>query len=379
MKTQTHLKSKIIKNAIMDDKIKSFSKKIYKLDSKGKVRVLHVYNEGSEVIQNSGVYGSENIVSYTHTCKGKNVGKSNETTSEQQAILEATSKIESKMSTGYFETVEEAMNKKIILPMLAKDYKKESHKVTFPCYVQPKLDGMRALYGNMGSDVLEFISRKGKSITTMSHIEFEFKKLDIILDGELYAHGESFQENMKLIKKNRGEETKKVKYHVYDIVSNKCFSERFAILRDLIVNCDNVELVPTYYITDKNELKQLHGEFISAGYEGTIVRHSDAGYGINKRDSQLLKYKDFIDEVYEVVDVVPSDKNPNQGVIHCTIGGGYTNVTFGCGMKFSHKEREEILTNKVDYIGKIAEVRFFEYSEDGIPRFPVCHGFRLDK
>ena len=48
-------------------------------------------------------------------------------------------------------------------------------------------------------------------------------------------------------------------------------------------------------------------------------------------------------------------------------------------MKFSHKEREEILTNKVDYIGKIAEVRFFEYSEDGIPRFPVCHGFRLDK
>ena len=363
----------------MENQIKSFSKKIYKLDSKGKVRVLHVYTKDSDVHQNSGVYGSENIISHVHTCEGKNIGKSNETTSEQQAVLEAVSKIENKMSTGYFQTIEEAKSNVVFLPMLAKDYKKESHKVTFPCYVQPKLDGMRALYGNIRSDVLEFISRKGKSITTMSHIESEFKTLDVILDGELYAHGESFQENMKLIKKNRGEETKKVKYHVYDIISNKPFSERFEILRDLIVNYANVELVPTYYIVDKNELKKLHEEFISAGYEGTIVRHSNAGYGINKRDSQLLKYKDFIDEAYEVVDIVPSDKNPNQGVVHCTIGGGYTDVTFGCGMKFSHKEREEMLTNKSDYIGMIAEIRFFEYTDDGIPRFPVCYGFRLDK
>ena len=48
-------------------------------------------------------------------------------------------------------------------------------------------------------------------------------------------------------------------------------------------------------------------------------------------------------------------------------------------MKFSHKEREEMLTNKSDYIGMIAEIRFFEYTDDGIPRFPVCYGFRLDK
>ena len=53
--------------------------------------------------------------------------------------------------------------------------------------------------------------------------------------------------------------------------------------------------------------------------------------------------------------------------------------TFGCGMKFSHTAREEILKNKEQYIGEIAEIRFFEYSEDGIPRFPVCHGFRIDK
>jgi len=356
----------------------SYSKKIYKKDSKGKIRELHVYSNGAQLIQISGLIDG-NKVTHSSICEPKNVGRSNETTCEEQADFEAIAKIQSKMSEGYFDSINDAKNNVVILPMLAKDYKKEFHKVMYPCYVQPKLDGMRALYGNMGSDILEFISRKGKSITTMSHIESEFKTLDFVLDGELYAHGESFQENMKLIKKDRGEATKKVKYHVYDIVSDLPFIERFAILRKFIKGYKNIELVPTYYITDVYELQKLHVEFINLGYEGTIIRHSNAPYGVNKRDSQLLKYKDFIDEAYEVVDVVPSDKNPNQGVIHCTIGGGYTNVTFGCGMKFSHKEREEILTNKVDYIGKIAEIRFFEYTDDGIPRFPVCVGFRLDK
>ena len=48
-------------------------------------------------------------------------------------------------------------------------------------------------------------------------------------------------------------------------------------------------------------------------------------------------------------------------------------------MKFSFEEREEILTNKTNYLGKTAEIRFFEYTDEGLPRFPVCVGLRLDK
>ena len=47
-------------------------------------------------------------------------------------------------------------------------------------------------------------------------------------------------------------------------------------------------------------------------------------------------------------------------------------------MKFPHKFREEVLINKEDYIGSTAEIRFFEYTDDGAPRFPVCVGIRLD-
>jgi len=356
----------------------SYSERIYKKDSKNRVRLLHVYVEGADLISLSGLIDGK-LKEDRSTCISKNIGKSNETSPNTQAEFEARAKIQSKMSEGYFKTIKEAENNEVILPMLAKDYNKEKKKVIFPCFIQPKLDGQRAL----GNKMVPMISRKGKIIDTMSHIQKELDILDkeneVYLDGELYAHGKTFQENMRLIKKYRPRESETVKYHVYDLIMDAPFEIRYAELKALVVSMTEIKIVPTYKIENEEQLKKFHLQFIASGYEGTIIRHSNAGYSINKRDSQLLKYKDFIDEAYEVIDILPSDKNPDQGVVRCTIGGGYANVTFGCGMKFSHKEREEMLINKSDYIGKIAEIRFFEYTDDGIPRFPVCHGFRNDK
>mgnify|MGYP002713036485 CR=1 FL=1 len=356
-----------------DIKTQEYSKTVYKKDTSGKIRMLHVYTEGSTLIQESGLVDGEKV-KHESVAKPKNIGKSNETTPEEQARLEAASKIETKMSTGYFNTIEEAENNEVILPMLAKDYKKESKKVIFPCYVQPKLDGMRA----HGKKDKSMMSRKGKEIETMAHIQADLDALPCIdiLDGELYAHGESFQENMKLIKKYRAGESEKVQYHVYDMVyPNMGFYSRYLILKGLVENSPNIHLVPTYKIENEIELKAMHQKFLADGYEGTIVRWGDAGYKINGRSSNLLKYKDFIDIACKVIDIKPSDKRPEQGECVCEHNGR----TFGTGMKFSHKEREEILANKENYVGQIAEIRFFEYTDDGTPRFPVCVGFRLDK
>ena len=356
-----------------DIETQEYSKTVYKKDTSGKIRMLHVYTEGSTLIQESGLVDGEKV-KHESIAKPKNIGRSNETTPEEQARLEAASKIETKMSTGYFDTVEEAENTEVILPMLAKDYKKEHKKVTFPCYVQPKLDGMRSL----GQKDNEMISRKGKTIDTMAHIQADLDSLVCIdmLDGELYAHGQSFQENMKLIKKYRAGESEDVKYHVYDMVyPNMAFYDRYTMLKAIISDCPNIEIVPTYVINNETELKAFHQKFLAEGYEGTIVRWGDAGYKINGRSSNLLKYKDFIDITCKVIDIKPSDKRPEQGECVCEHNGR----TFGTGMKFSHKEREEILANKEDYIGQTAEIRFFEYSDEGTPRFPVCVGFRLDK
>ena len=137
-------------------------------------------------------------------------------------------------------------------------------------------------------------------------------------------------------------------------------------------------LVTTYpykIANNEKELKELHTEYLNQGYEGTMVRINAYNYELDKRSDSLLKYKDFIDKCYQIVDILPNEKTPTQGTVVCKLN----NDTFKCGMKMSHKDREELLTNKDKYIGSTAEVRYFETSQDGVPRFPVCVGIRLDK
>ena len=121
---------------------------IYKLDSKGKVRILEVTTNEGNLIQISGLLDGKKVI-HTKLCKPKNIGKINETTEVTQSEFEAEALIVKKLREGYFKTIEEAESVKVILPMLANDYFKKEKKVQFPCYAQPKLDGMRGL-GNDG-------------------------------------------------------------------------------------------------------------------------------------------------------------------------------------------------------------------------------------
>jgi len=358
--------------------------KIYKRDTKNKIRFLEVKADGADLVQYSGVLNTENVIEHRKTCKGKNIGKSNATTPEQQAISERDAKIKTKLSEGYFKTVKDAQNEDVILPMLAKDYKKELHKVDWDgvVYVQPKLDGMRCIATKENGKII-LKSREGKLIETVKHIETALSGImeGTYLDGELYSHGKNFQENMRLIKKYREGETEDIHYHVYDVINQFPFHQR--VLTGDILFTKPLVLVKSYLVKDEQELNKLHSMFLNEGYEGTMIRHGQEGYKVNGRSDNLLKYKDFIDITLPVKDVIPNDVNPLHGSFiyywKGATGHPLGKDILGCGMKFSHKEREEILKNKSDYIGKTTEVRFFEYSEDGVPRHPVCHGIRLDK
>ena len=213
---------------------------IYKKDSKGNIRYLDIEADGSKIVQRSGILDTENEVEHVKVAKPKNIGKSNETTAEQQAIQEVISTITSKLQEGYFQSIKEAENEVVIFPMLAKSYKDEVRKIDWNnCFVQPKLDGQRCL-AHIYADgrIPKLISRDGRIIENMEHIQRELLQItpqDIILDGELYAHGLGFQDNMKLIKKYRKGETENVKYHVYDIVDpDLLYSERKDKLENIL-------------------------------------------------------------------------------------------------------------------------------------------------
>lgn len=352
-------------------------KVLYKKDSKDNIRIWKIYTNGSELIQESGLLNGK-LVPHSKICKAKNIGKSNETTPEYQAELELESEYKSKLDEGYFLTIDEAKYEEVILPMLAKSYKDHSHKIDWSnCYVQPKLDGMRCLAHIKEDGNVTLISRDGKIIENMNHIINDLKSIknDIILDGELYAHGLSFQENMKLIKKYRKGETEQIKYHIYDIVLNIPFRQRTPLVYTASLKQKEVEFVDTHLISGEKEMLKYHNINLSKGYEGSIIRWGNAPYKINGRSENLLKYKDFQDISLKIIDIVPSEQRPEWGQPIFEING----KEFSSGMKFSHKEREEFLINKKNYIGQIAEVRFFEYSDEGVPRFPVMVGFRNDK
>ena len=355
---------------------------IYKKDSKGKIRFITIQAEGASIKQVSGLYGSYNVVVHTKEATPKNVGRANETTAEEQTILEVAAFVKDKLTKGYFLTIDEVVSELVILPQLAKDYFKERKKVLYgkdKIVVQPKLDGMRCLAFVKSTGEVKLISRAGKPIENMMHIEKQLSQLgmDIILDGELYVHGEGFQTNMSYVKKYYPGKSERIIFNVYDVVDfDLPYIERTEVLNHISFN--NVRTLPYFEVFNEEEVVGFFEQFIREGYEGLMVKISKSGYKSNARVSELLKYKKFIDIQLPILDVIPADQRPDWGVPLYEWQGAKENV-LRSNTKMTHEQRVDLLANKQDYIGKIAEIRFFEYSDTGVPRFPVTVGIRLDK
>lgn len=354
---------------------------LFKKDTTGKTRYISIEAVGDTIVQHSGVYGSEKFVTHTKAAKPKNVGRANATTAEQQAQAEVESFITNKLTQGYFLTIEETSTL-VVLPMLAKDFSAEKKKINWGVdmvVVQPKLDGMRCLAFVKADGSVLLLSRKGKVIENMMHIEKELSQLgiDIILDGELYVHGEGFQTNMSYVKKYYPGKSERIIFNVYDVVDfEKPYLQRIAFLDTL--EMDSVRQVPYGHVSSEDSVREMFKVYVEEGYEGAMVKVSKSGYKSNGRSSELLKYKEFIDIQLPILDVISADQRPSWGT-PTFFWKGADDDTLKAGTKLSHEQREDLLLNKENYIGAMAEIRFFEYSDEGVPRFPVMVGIRLDK
>lgn len=320
-----------------------------------------------------------------YQAEAKNVGRSNETTPYQQGVLELDSKASKKIDKGYVRTLEEAKAPStnglgLLKPMLATPFDKvKPESIDWDsAYVQPKLDGHRALFKD---GVL--YSRQGK-VLDLPHIVEAIQAANLTdhhLDGELYLHGKSLQELSKLIKKHRPE-TLQLEYHVYDVVSHESFYQRLRYLaEDFPTDHPTLKPVETREIKNQEELMEHHARYRAAGYEGTMLRFSYEHYRTGKRARTLLKVKEFQDEEFEIVGV--QDGKPyitDKGtfrvpVYECAAGNGKTfTVTAPGNMQEKHQQWE---MGKAQ-IGERLTVKFHYYSSDGIPQLPVALRFRED-
>jgi len=354
---------------------------LYKKDTKGKIRYLRIETSNDLLTQSSGILWWAEVKASRH-CLPKNIGRSNETTANEQAELEAEAIVTDKLTKGYFKTKEEADGWSVILPMLAKDYFKEKDKIDWStAYLQPKLDWMRCLAFIKDGNV-KLMSRQGKEITTCPHIVKALIWMDdIILDWELYAHGFTFQENMSMVKKFiKWQTDRHIVYNIYDVVdTTKSFIDRFYPLysNKIITTSPSLAIVSTSEASE-DTIEELSSMDVEQWYEGSIVRWSNDWYKVGWRSANLLKLKQFLDTTATIIDVEPMDARPTQWVLVCRLQEGSSEL-FRASLKFSFKEREYILRNKNLYIWQTAEIRYFEDTDDWLPRFPVCVWFRLDK
>lgn len=368
--------------------------------------------------------------------EGKNIGKKNETTPLEQCTAELRKKWSDKQNKeGYWvrrdETAHQCATVSVspppmsskILPMLAQTYtpgKSKKNDIVFPCYVQPKLDGLRCLVyftpparaapqnldiggGDIGAadGAIVTQSRTGGTFEHMSHIKNHIEPFlrahpNIVLDGELYTFEIPFENLAGLIKKKKVDASDlemlaKIQYHIYDFIDrenpNLTFEERdrqmdtfedeicgVVAVGEAAKKC--VRFVPTYIAKDAAEFREKFQEFIGAGYEGAMLRNSSGVYRENYRSTDLQKYKEFQEDEFIIVDFKQGDGRDEGTVIWiCETNEGRQ---FSVRPKGSVEYRKELYRNATKYIGENLTVIFQELSEMGVPRFPVGKCIRQD-
>lgn len=356
----------------------------------GVIIVTHGYEDGKKQV-------NERIVS-----EGKNIGKKNATTPVQQAISEARALWNKKKDAKYAEEgaaaaggagagsvgaamasataavadseEEPAAASDVPLPMLAHDYNKRGKSVSFPCYAQRKLDGVRC-FAISGKGLF---SRNGKAFPHLEHIRAEIDRLPAgtILDGELYSDELTFQEIVGLVKKESlkpadSAKMPKIFLFVYDTLRAGTNAERNAWLSTLFASNAFSTLRPL--VSDEcaslEDVKRLHAQYVAEGYEGLMLRNKTGLYKAGHRSTDLQKYKEFIDEEFSIVGFKMGDGVEKGCVLwRCATAAG---LEFDCRPRGSREERITQYANGASAIGKKLTVRFQEWTNDGLPRFPV--------
>jgi DNA ligase-1 len=345
------------------------AKILYGLDKGGSYKVWKIWTVGEELFIEHGKEGGKQQLK-RELVKGKNIGRANETSPTEQAVLEAESRYKKQIDKGYRETKEE-LTELPLLPMLAHDYLKQGHRIKYPCYGSKKLDGVRCL-AIRHPDRVQLKSRGGKDYA-VAHVQQELMHLmgeGEIWDGELYIHGKYLEEIVSAVKKPN-ENTPDLMFVAFDIVNDKPFEERLRelnVLKNrLLCHAEHAVTLGYHEVMDEAHMKQLHKEFVAEGYEGIMLRNLDGLYESGKRSADLQKYKEFFDEEFQIVDVA-EDRNENGVlVVWDALAGTHFDVCFG-----DFDERKRQLANPENYKGKLLTVKYqTRYKDSKLPQFPT--------
>lgn len=284
---------------------------------------------------------------------------------------------------------------KTFKPMLAKGFQEHKHKLTYPVLVSNKCDGICAIFrkhidGDEGEDdgQYHFYSRANKRWrdNVVAHILEPLREAvgeqNVTLCGEFYHHGFEINDITSAItvrKKEPNDNTRLIEFNVFDMVSDGPWVERIVGAAVLIAKVDTAKTVDMAYAANEAVVMEYHKSWVAAGYEGTIVRATDAPY-IHKRTDQVLKLKEYVDSEFKIVDFIEG-KDTDKGGKHLGRLGAFIMETTGgerfkCSGQLSDEFRQYVWDNRSDYLGKMATVKYMRLYSSGIPREPIFLAIR---
>jgi DNA ligase-1 len=355
---------------------------LYKKTSTGTTQFWKISVEDNVITTEYGLVGTESPQKTRDTIQtGKNEGRSNETTPQQQATFEAEAKYKKQLKKGYVLTIDAAQAGEVddiieggILPMLAHKYADHAKKIKFPCFGQPKLDGIRCSAIKKNGKCTLW-TRTRQPIYSMPHIIAAVEEMfpgDISLDGELYNHEyrDNFEDIVSLVRPDEPVEGHEVvQFHIYDTPTTAKFRDRNAWMIDNIKGSEVLIRVESYSIPDEAAVIPFHDKMAEQGYEGAMLRNADSLY-VNKRSYDLQKVKVFDTDEFEVFGF-----EEGRGRLSGCVGSFWCRMKDGNEFKAkqrgSQKRLREYFLHHEMWQGKQLSVKYQGFTAYGKPRFPV--------
>jgi len=287
-------------------------------------------------------------------------------------------------------------------PMLASPA--DLNKLTFPCLVSPKLDGVRAL---VKDGVV--LSRSLKPIPN-EYVQRLFGRPELEgFDGELIVGSPTaedvFHVTSGAVRRRDGMPfVRFFAFDMHDMHMPTPYTSRRMELADRSCRHPFVELVSEFQVESLKGLELVEEECLKRGYEGVMVRAPEAPYKYGRssaKEGYLLKVKRFQDSEARVLGVVERMHNENEATVSelgrtkrsthqenlvpaGTMGALYvqdihTGKKFHIGTGFSAEERAWFWERRQSgnlFVNRLVKYKFFPVGVKDLPRHPTYLGLR---
>ncbi len=321
-------------------------------------------------------------------------GKANSRNAFTQALIKARGIYQKKIDQGYRTTLADLSDKgRRWMAMAAHNYADNIDRIEYPCFSQPKIDGVRCLMTLSDGRIIKY-TRRGNEYPGYDEWDDELMPIfkespNLHLDGELYLHGKNLQEITGVARN----EVKAfgLSYYVFDLFDTDCLSDTYETRMEKLseifsrIHSPSIVQVPSVLVNNKKTLDKLYRSYIDNGYEGQMIRNCDGLYETSQdrelRSRSLLKRKAVFSDEFEFVEAIRAENGRAAGTFvgkFKTVNGVLFNASPKNMTIADMKNLYVEVSGDPSYVGKYATIEYEDLSNDGVPLRPKFVAFRFD-